>query len=198
MQVQIKSHQLKLTPAIEDHVRMRVERLDRVPEHVTEAKFELRHDPHHDVDHRYTAQFTIRTPRNVLRAETTNADAYVAIDQVTDRMERQIRRYHDRKVNRDHSRQASLGQLAAVQADIAAVEIQQEEAIAESIARTKQFIVHPMSANDAVEQMELLGHDFYLFRDEDTRDLRVVYRRRDGLFGVLQPLLDTGDADSRA
>lgn len=190
MDVQIKSHQLKLTPALEDHITSRVAKLDKIQEHITEAKFELRFDEHHDPNHRYTAQFTIATPRNLLRAETSHADAYVAIDQATDRMNRQIRRYHDRKVNRGGRKQTGLGEVAAEQAAVAALADEQIEALEESIVRTKQFVVQPMAVIDAVEQLELLGHDFYLFRDAESHDLRVVYRRRDGRFGVLQPMLE--------
>ncbi len=190
MDVQIKSHHLKLTPALESHITQRVSKLDKIQEHITEAKFELRFDEHHDPDHRYTAQITIATPRHVLRAETNNSDAYVAIDQATDRMNRQIRRYHDRKVNRSGRRQIGLGQVAAEQAMVDALADEQLETLEASIVRTKQFVVQPMAVTDAVEQLELLGHDFYLFRDDASQELRVVYRRRDGRFGVLQPVLD--------
>ena len=190
MDVQIKAHNFKLTDEIREYVDRRVAKLDRVSENVTDAKFEIREEPHHHPSQKYIAQFTIVTKRAVLRAEDKNADVNAAIDIVTDRMARQIRRFHDRKVFRNRRDATSLGVLAVDQLeDETATGPVDDDDVATEVVRTKRFPVLPMDTEEAIEQMELLGHDFYVFFNADSSQMNVLYRRRNGDLGVLEPEL---------
>ncbi len=197
MEVQIKTHNLKLSDDTREYIEKRVGKLDKVNERITDAKFELRQEPHHNPTQKFVAQFTIATKRAVLRAEERNSDITTVVDLVTDKMARQIRRFHDRRKMRDRRSAIGLGQLAAEQlspemlateplpADLDGDD-EDEEAV---VVRTKRFNVLPMDTAEAIEQMELLGHDFFVFYNPDTSRMSVLYRRQDGGFGVLEPEL---------
>ena len=195
MDVQIKTHNLRLNDDTREYIEKRVAKLDKVNERITDAKFELREEPHHNPAQKYVAQFTIATKRAVLRAEERNSDITTVVDLVTDKMARQIRRFHDRRTKRDRRSAVGLGQLAADQiapemlateAPLEAIEDEEEDAI---VVRTKRFNVLPMDTAEAIEQMELLGHDFFVFYNPDSSRMSVLYRRQDGGFGVLEPEL---------
>jgi putative sigma-54 modulation protein len=187
--IQIKAHNLKLTDGIREYVERRVSKLDRLNERITEAKFELREEPHHsNPAHRVRAQFTIVTKRAVLRAEEQAAEVHTAIDLVTDKMARQIRRFHDRKVRGSRRDAVNLGLLAAdlVEEQVATEPDEESDGV---VVRTKRFPVQPMDTAEAIEQIELLGHDFFVFYNLESSQMNVLYRRREGDYGLLVPEL---------
>jgi putative sigma-54 modulation protein len=189
MDVQIKTHNLKLTSGLQEYISKRVSKLDRVNERITEAKFELREHPTHTPNERFVAQFTIATRKAILRAEERSTDAHAAIDMVTDKMARQIRRFHDRKIHRSRREAVNLGLLAAKQTDADVLPVDDEQEFDGAIVRTKRFTVQPMDTAEAIEQIELLGHDFFVYYNLDTRQMNVLYRRKGGQFGLLEPEL---------
>lgn len=192
MDVLIKSHNFKMTDSLREYIEKRVSKLDRVDERITEAKFEIREQPHHSPDDRFKAQFTIATRKAILRAEDRSEDPHVAIDIVTDKMARQIRRFHDRKIYRTRRDAVNLGLLAANQTEDvvepSAVAAEDDE-IESVVVRTKRFQAQPMDTAEAIEQIELLGHDFFVFFNLDTSQMNVLYRRKGGQYGVLEPEL---------
>jgi len=193
MDVQIKSHNMRLSDDLREYIDKRVSKLDRVNERIIEAKFELRQEKSHNPTQRFIAQFTIQTPRAILRAEEKNTDPNTAIDIVTDRMARQIKRFHDRKIHRSKRSAVNLGLLAADQspellpADLA--DEDGEDGLDGAVVRTKRFPVLPMDTAEAIEQIELLGHDFFVFHNHESNQINVLYRRRDGQYGLLEPEL---------
>jgi len=192
MDVQIKAHGMRLTDDLREYIEKRVSKLDRVNERIIEAKFELRQQKSHNPAQRFIAQFTIQTPRSILRAEEKNEDGYAAIDIVTDRMARQIKRFHERKVHRSKRAAVNLGQLAADQSpELLPADLADDEEVAlyGDVVRTKRFPVLPMDTAEAIEQIELLGHDFFVFHNHESNQINVLYRRKDGQYGVLEPEL---------
>lgn len=193
MDLQIKAHNIRLSDDLRDYIEKRVSKLDRVNERITEAKFELRQEKTHNPTQRFIAQFTIATPRSILRAEEKNTDPNAAIDIVTDKMARQIKRFHERKVHRSKRSAVNLGLLAADQsAELLPPPIDDEDDDPMPdgvIVRTKRFQVLPMDTAEAIEQIELLGHDFFVYHNHETNQINVLYRRRDGQYGLLEPEL---------
>jgi putative sigma-54 modulation protein len=102
-----------------------------------------------------------------------------SIDLITDKHERQVTRYREkrRRRHREHD-----GHGVGAHAQTAT-----DEEGGPVIVKTKQFTMHPMSAEEAVLQLELVGHDFFVFRHEDTGEINVIYRRRDGGYGLIEP-----------
>ena len=127
---------------------------------------------------RQVAQLTVRSKGTLLRAEERSADMFASIDAIVDKMYRQIVRYKGKRYGRGRG----PGEIPPVE------EFEAEEA-SPRIVRTKRFQVAPMDEEEAVEQMELLGHDFFVFFNVNTNEVNVIYRRKDGNYGLIEPEL---------
>jgi len=124
-------------------------------------------------------EITVSVGSLILRAEECSNDMYLSIDRAVDKLESQLRR-HRTKLDK-HLRDAKAEPVA----DLAVEDVYEEATY--DVVRTKKFAVKPMSVEDAITQMELLGHDFFLFLNEDVDTMCVLYRRNDGSYGMLQP-----------
>jgi putative sigma-54 modulation protein len=179
MEVSILARKMEVTPRLREYVEQKVAKLDRYLPAIEEVRVELKEEDTQSADHSQVAQMTVRVRRGaILRAEERSNDMFASIDTVLDKMYRQIGRYKGKRQNRWHA---------------AAEELPIEELAEEprgEIVRVKRFEVQPMSPDEAVEQMELLGHRFFLFLNADEDAINVVYRRDDGNYGLLQPQLD--------
>ena len=125
----------------------------------------------------------------------------MAIDQAFDKLERQIRRVHDKRSRRHAPGQATIRDGVAEPETAPAVddvELDEERDEVGELVRTKRFGMKPMDVDEAIEQMELLGHDFFLFHYVDEDIPSVVYRRRDGAYGLLIPERRVGPQSGRA
>jgi putative sigma-54 modulation protein len=185
MDVQIKTQNVRLTDNLREYIEGKVERLERVHERPTDVKLELRSERPRSGGEQFIAQFTIAVRGTILRSEVRNHDQHSAIDQAVDKMERQIRRYRDRKLDRSRRHAVGLSELAVEQAAIEADTLAAEDQGA--IVRTKRFALQPMDPDEAVEQLELLGHDFFVYFNPDSSQVNVLYRRKDGDYGVIEP-----------
>jgi putative sigma-54 modulation protein len=138
---------------------------------------------------RQIAQITIRDDRGtILRAEERSNDMFAAIDTVIDKLYRQIERYQGRRKRKWRGGNAAADELVAIEP----LSMEDEEADEEeqTIVRYKRFALHPMSTDEAIEQMELLDHDFFVFFNIEEEAINVLYRRHGGNYGLLQPELD--------
>ena len=127
---------------------------------------------------RQKIEVTIPMKGNIIRAEEESTDMYVSIDLVEEIIERQLRKYKNRIVER---KQAGHGLSQAFVEE----EVADEEEI--EIIRSKRFAINPMDPEEACVQMELLGHDFYVFRNSETDEVNVVYRRKKNSYGLIEP-----------
>jgi putative sigma-54 modulation protein len=121
----------------------------------------------------------------ILRAEERSNDMFAAIDAVVDKLYRQINRYrgkNQRKWRQSGNGEEFMGEPLPV--------VNMEEPVEAEIVRTKQFSLKPMTAEEAIDQLELLGHDFFVFFNADSAAVNVLYRRHDNNYGLLQPALD--------
>ena len=134
-----------------------------------------------------TAQLTVRSRGKVLRAEERDQDLFAAIDLVAEKMQRQITRFKDRLYSRGQVRGGDTVRVPEEAEPI--TEMVAEAEPVGAIVRTKTFAVTPMNPEEAIEQMELLGHDFFVFYNSDVDGINVLYRRRTGDYGLLQPEL---------
>ncbi len=192
MELFVRGNGISISDELRDFAEKRTAKLDRLLDRVVEAKLELRARHRRSGPDTVTAQLTIQTGRHLLRAEESDRDAKGAIDRVVDTASRQVRRFHERKTDRKGPRPELVSA-----ADDTAREVEPtdgfddeldggEERLAR-LVRTKRFSVKPMDIDEAIEQMELLGHDFFLFHNAEDETLNVAYRRRDGAFGLLAP-----------
>jgi putative sigma-54 modulation protein len=183
MEVTVKGRNISVTEALERYAFEKVERVRKFfdDEHsVSRAEVELTHERNPSIAAPQVAEATLFINGTVLKAREASEDMYASIDRMSDKLERQVRRYRGRQIDRWH------GQLKGHSPEPPA-EVPEEDEIEARIVRTKQFQMKPMSAGEAVLQMELLDHDFFVFTSADTGDINVVYRRRDGNYGLIEP-----------
>jgi len=187
MNLIIQTHNVKLTDWLRQYVEKKIGRLEKYMPDIDEVRVELREESTRSASDRAVAQVTVRSRRTILRAEERSGDMFASIDAVSDKLERRIRRYKGKRA-RNHKRAiAAANNLAGTMVPVADM-LQAEEEIPEAgIVRTKRFEVYPMDPLEAVEQMELLGHDFFVFLNADEGQINVLYRRRTGDYGLLQP-----------
>jgi putative sigma-54 modulation protein len=186
MELTIHSQNMEITPRIQSYVEKKTSRLDRYLSTLSEVRVDLSTEKARNAVERQVAQITARDERGtILRAEERSNDMFAAIDAVVDKLYRQINRYRGKR--RRKIRGGGGDMLAEEPLPIEDGEADEED---REIVRYKKFPLHPMSTDEAIEQMELLGHDFFVFFDTDAEAINVLYRRRDGDYGVLQPELD--------
>ena len=177
MEITIHGRNLKVTPRIQEYVEGKSARLDRYLPNISAVRVDLAVENTRSAADSQVAQFTVQSKRTILRAEERTDDIFASIDAVLDKLHRQIERYKGKRQHRFRGSDATLS--------VEAEEIE-EEADGE-IVRVKRFEVWPMNPEEAIEQMELLGHDFFLFFNAEEATINLVYRRQDGDYGLLIP-----------
>ena len=178
MQFQVKGRNLEVSDAIRSYAEQKLAKLERqLNDPRVELELAVERNPSIAANH--VAEATIWTNGPVLRARESSSDMRASIDQLVEKLERQVKRY--RSQGRARRRKARAN--GPVEASIPVVPDEAEP----MIVKTKQFAINPMIPEDAVFQLELIGHDFFVFRSADTGDVNVVYRRRDGNYGLIEP-----------
>ena len=177
MTVELQARNFDLTPTVRDYVEKRVDRLDRYLPAIHATRVELHRDVTRSQGEVFSAEITAWVDHAVLRSEETNADLYTAIDAAVDKLFRQIEKYKGKRQERWH---ASVETAPFVE--------DEEEEAASEVVRRKRFRVFAMSEDEAMEQLGLLGHDFFIYKDADSGSMNVVYRRKDGGFGIIEPV----------
>jgi len=186
MQISIIGKNLEITESLRKYVEKKIGRLDRyLPNNIIEGRVELTVENTRAAKDSQIAQVTLRTRQTVLRAEESSADMFASVDAVFDKMQRQIDRFKGKRWSK------RVEPAAAGTAQLANAVVAEEEATEErhAISRVKSFPMTPMDEDEAVEQMELLGHDFYVFYNANNNQVNVLYRRRTGDYGLIQPEL---------
>ena len=191
MQLTVHGRNVEVTDWVREYVEKKVTRLERYLPQMKEIRAEWTHRATRSADDRYTAQVTVWAGGQILRAEESTSDIFASIDATIDKMSKQVRRFKGRRY--DNRRRASAAASLEVEMNgTAAVAVEEEEEAenaAGQIVRRKQFMVEPMNEEEAMEQMELLGHDFFVFFNPDSNAINVIYRRKeDNNYGLLQPL----------
>ncbi len=186
MKLNIRGQNVEVTPAIREYVTTKFARLDRffeTPEEVeTKVLFKV-------YDHTQRVEATVFASRFILRIDEKQDDLYAAIDIAVDKLERQIRKHRERMMKTVKNRPNIHHGL-----DTTFVEVEDADypddvytEASEAIVKTKRIELRPMDVEEAILQMELLGHDFFVYRDLDVSKVCVLYRRSDGKFGVIEP-----------
>ena len=174
MDIIIRGSKLEITEAMESYAKEKISRLEKYLENSDDTHATILVKIH---GHLHIVEVTIPLKNFILRAEESKDDFYAAIDTVTDKLERQIRKNKTRiaaKKNKEVK-------------DFAYDYIQSiEEESEEKIVKRKKIEVKPMDEEEAILQMELLGHDFYMFKNIETNKMSVVYKRKHGDYGVIE------------
>jgi len=174
----IAKNNVEVSEAVESYVDKKIGKLDRYLPTIGEGKVEISREGARRPDQRFTVQVTLESRGVLIRAQENAHDIRTAIDSVADVLSKRIERYKGKLY--DKGRGSSLARQEA--------SIQEEEtAVPRRIVKSKRFLVKPMPVDEAVSQMELLGHAFFLFMDADTERLNLLYRRENGDYGLIEP-----------
>jgi putative sigma-54 modulation protein len=190
MQLVLKGKNFIISDRIREYVEKKIGKLDRYLPDIDETRVEITEEKTKSAKDSKIVQITVRANGTILRAEERGEAIYACIDAVAEKMHRQIVRYKGKRIDRWQ------GQTNKRRNDYSAMpELEPEvlDALAEEserkIVRTKRFTAHPMNQDEAVEQMELLGHDFFVFFNAELGRINVLYRRADNNYGLLDPEL---------
>ena len=172
---------LDLPQDIRDYIGKKVNRLDRFLNQIDETRIDLAFaKTAREPENRFVAQITLRGRGFILRAEERSLDIRSAIDRVLEKIERQIERYKGKKYKT----------RSGAELDSEFLQPEKEEQETPPIVRRKRFRLSPMDEFEAIEQMNLLGHeDFFIYFNADTNAVNVLYKRRDGTYGLIEPEL---------
>ncbi len=184
VKVDIFAKNLKVTERIEEYLNKKITKLYRYLNDIEETRVDLTYTKSaRNAADRQVAQITIRGRGYILRTEERAEDIFAAIDEAVEKMQRQISRLKGKR-ERGRGDGTPLSDLAAELPELEEAEEQSE------IARRKTFTLIPMDEYEAIEQMKLLGHEnFFVFFDMNSQSVNVLYRRRDGGYGIIEPKL---------
>jgi putative sigma-54 modulation protein len=176
MQLRVKGKNLEVADTIRDYGEQKFRKLERILDDGAEVELELAEERNPAIAANHVAEATVWTRRHVVRAREASPDMKASIDQLVNKLERQIKQAREKT----RSRRIPRGGMPAAESAL-------DRAEEPLIVRTKQFALKPMSPEEAVLQLELIGHDFFVFRNAESGEVNVVYRRRVGNYGLIEP-----------
>src|SRR6185295_18640729 len=179
-------HNMRLTDNVRDYVEKKAAKLERFLQEIDEIRVELSHvkSARSALD-RQVAQITVHGKGFILRSEERADDIHAAFDAALEKIQRQIDRYKGK-----HYHGRGDGRSAAEMFEEEELPVDDTGELLPLIVRRKKFIVIPMNEDEAVEQMRLLGHNnFFVFFNAEYNSIQVLYRRRDGSFGLIEPVV---------
>ncbi len=179
MELQITGKNIELSPAVRSYIERKLGKLNRHLPNIMESSVEIGEEKTKSPQQRFVVQATISCSGTLLRGEGRGENLLTAIDKVAAIMNRQIEHYKGKLYEK--GRGSSLARGGFNEAE--------ESPPQQKVVKVKRFTIKPMSAAEAIDQMELLGHDFFLFFNAETEEINLLYRRRDGNYGLIEPEL---------
>ena len=180
MELQITGKNMELSPAVRQHIERKLGKLNRHLPKIIEFKVEVAEEKTKSPQQHFVVQATIDSNGTLLRSQERGENLFTAIDKVAEVMNRQIERRKGKLYEKGRGSSLARGEFSE--------EAVEEEPVSK-VGKVKQFAVKPMSVAEAIDQMELLGHDFFLFFNADDEGLNLLYRRKDGNYGLIKPEL---------
>lgn len=182
----IKSKNIKLDDEIRSYAEKKIKsKITRILDKVIKMELKLTFEKNPRINLNNVAEVTVFTTGSVIRATDSGADVFVAIDKVNSKLERLIKKYKGKLVDRGRKGSSRKERDSIARADRSSKSI--DEKIKKSIVKNKTFTLKPLSPEEAVLQMEMLGHDFFVFINSETERTAVVYRRKDKNYGLIEP-----------
>jgi putative sigma-54 modulation protein len=182
----VKGRNLVLTDAIHKYAEEKIGRLGRYLSDGSRCEVELWTEKNPSITDDQVVEATIFTRGPVIRAREASPDIFASIDLVYAKLERQVKKYRGKLVARSQGAHKEAFVREGFAAALEEPEEAEDEATSPRIVKTKQFMVKPMAPEEAALQLELIGHDFYVFTNSETQETAVVYRRRDGNYGLIE------------
>lgn len=184
MEMHITGKNIELTTNIREYISRKMGKINRFLPNILSFDVVASEESTRSPDQRFIVQVTLDSNGTLIRGEERGQDVYSATDKVFEVMSRQIEHYKGKSPYAKTRGSLSIRtNTTEATANIEPAELE----TATRIVRTKQFDVKPMSLDEAVDQMELLGHDFFLFFNPDNNNMNLIYKRKDGNYGLIEP-----------
>jgi putative sigma-54 modulation protein len=174
----VAKNNVEVSETLKAYIEKKIGKLSRYLPIIDGSKVEISHEGAKVPEQRFSVQVTLDSRGVLIRAQEKSKDIRTAIDKVVDVLSKRIERYKGKLY--DKGRGLSFARQGTT---IEAEEIE----VPKRVVKSKRFFVKPMPVDEAIRQMELLGHDFFLFMDADTERLNLLYRREDGNYGLIEP-----------
>ena len=196
MKLVIHGKNIEITDAIREYVHQKIEKAVNHFQNITnEVDVHLSVARNPRISTKQAAEVTIYANGSIIRAEESSESLYASIDLVADKIARQLRKYKEKR--QDHKTQPiSTNEAVALETVAADLIGDRSPELPQEVVRTKYFSLPPMTVAEAQEQLQMVGHDFYMFHNAETGEINVIYERNHGGYGVIQPR-NNGHANSR-
>jgi putative sigma-54 modulation protein len=181
MQLIVKGKNLEITGALREYAEEKVKKLEKYFDRILKAEIEMCVEKNPKISENQCIEVTIFSTGPVIRAKESAVDMYQAIDLVYDKLERQVKRFKRKRIGRSHHNANQKVKPLVLTGE------EEEELEEPKIVKTKSFPIKPMTPEEAALQMDLVGHDFFVFINAETDQTNVVYRRKDGNYGLIEP-----------
>lgn len=191
MELVIRGKNMEVTDSLRDYAQQKISRITKYFDNIIDAQVAFNVIKNKSVANNQIVEVTLHLGGGVIRGEEAKDNMYAAIDLVTDKLERQLRRFkgkHGGNIDRTKTTSVVLEELEMEPVTIVDREQFEEESEEAQIVRNKRVEIKPMTAEEAARQMVLLGHDFFVFRNAETEEVNVLYHRRDGHYGLIEPV----------
>jgi putative sigma-54 modulation protein len=190
MEYIVKGRHVDLNDKIKEYSEKKIKnRIEKFLDQTTRIEVEFKIEKNPRITENRAAEITVFASGSVIRVAEAGTDFFEAIDKAAGKLERQVKKYRDKLINRgrrNHNKEASavdIGGLGTGESKNI------EDKIRDSIVKTKTFTLKPISPEEAVIQMELIGHDFFVFINSETERTAVIYRRKDSNYGLIEPTI---------
>ncbi len=180
MELQITGTNVELTSTIRRHIERRLNKLNRHLPNIMKSKVEISEEETKSPQQHFLVRVTVDSSGTLLHGEERGGDLFEAVDKVAAIMTRQLEHYKGKLYKKGRGSSLARNEFSP--------EIETAEPMGK-VVKVKRFAVKPVSVAEAIDQMELLGHDFFLFLNAENEELNLLYRRKDGNYGLIEPEL---------
>ena len=177
LNIVVKGTNLKVTDALKQYVNEKIGRLVKYFDRLQGAEVELTCQDHKSAEESQRVQVTLNANGTIFRCEESSISMYASIDIVTEKLERQLKRYKQKLYSK--ARSAKPAPFEDIEGDLPEANAQ--------IVKVKRFAIKPMTVSEASMQMEMLNHNFFMFLNPDSEQVNVIYKRGDGNYGLIEP-----------
>jgi putative sigma-54 modulation protein len=183
MRVTVKGKNVHVSDPLKSYVEQKLQKLSKYFSNIKEAQVTQTIQRNW-----YVIEVQVEGDGVFLRAEDRSPDMYACVDAIVEKLEKQVKRFKGKLMHhpREGVGEAMAAEVAPVEPVEEATEAEEEEPLP-GVVRTKRFAIKPMTPDEAAMQMELLNHDFFVFRNGETDQMNVLYRRKDGNYGLIEP-----------
>lgn len=191
MKLLIQGNNIEVTDAINTHVQQKIEKAVRHFHSLTsKVDVHLSVASHHRANDSHQAEVTVYANGTVIRAQESSENLYASIDMVADKISRQLRKYKEKQLDKKTHARVNIREIEQIEEEqVTTIDLPSNHTpqLPQEVVRTKYFAMAPMTVREALEQLQIIDHDFYMFLNSETNEINVIYCRNHGGYGVIQP-----------